>query len=483
MSSSKRRAYEVPLRVNAASPAVAITVVDGNFAKVAEGGGSLEVKLPAGIYSVRFQAGESVSQQSILLRPDAIEVELEQEDTNFATSVPLQNASSRKGNHERAASKLSQGSRRMIGKGGELLVFVRDVDRRTRSIATRGLTLHSADGEKIADLEREAKQSRSVGPPWAGCLLQLEPGPYRLRLRGGDTGTVEQMLYIAGEWQTQLFLERQPEPLGGRGRRANLAEGSVLMTRSSFDSEQVDTEMTELARQALRDRTLSVPESMLRAMLESKREDPMLGIYAGHLLLMREEPNTQMLAEVVENLRRLVDGHPDVDALALALDGGATLTSNFALPPMLQSSWSIIISASASREGLVPPGSLSDAIAGKIIPGGAWLLWQAPGQKGEERGTQRGSQQELAVAIAEMAEASGFPKMQELAASLHSSGELGRIAEDVVSYAALLAAYSQERDVPVSDLVNDDATVVEALAVPRSVAELAIDSVLDRLDL
>ena len=89
----------------------------------------------------------------------------------------------------------------------------------------------------------------------------------------------------------------------------------------------------------------------------------------------------------------------------------------------------------------------------------------------------------MAGAIAEMAEASGSPKMQKLAASLHSSGELGRIAEDVVSYASLLAAYSQERDIAVTDLVNDDATVIEVLAVPRSVAELAIDSVLDRLDL
>jgi hypothetical protein len=490
MSKSEAAAGEVRLLVKAASPAVAITVVDANFAKVAEGGGRLEVELPVGIYSVTFQAGESVRQQPVLLPPGAIDVELEQEAIDVMSSVPLATANIREANHERAARKLSQEPHRKIGGGGELLVFVRDVDRRTRTIPTRGLTLHSADGEQVADLEEEANQSRGEGTRWAGEVFELDPGTYRLRSSGGDFGGIEQALYVAPEWQTQIFLERRPEPVARRGRRADLAEGSVLMARSGFDPSRVDTSTTELARQALRDRTLRVPDAILHEMLDSKCEDPMLGIYGGHLMLMSDDPDREVLEAVVENLRGLVSGHPDVDALALAIDHNAPVGTDFSLPPMLWSSWSRVVGASALRRDLMPPGSLSETIAERVIGGGTWLLWQVPQHpRREEAQVQRMPDRDLAAAVVELAgtiaELARTAPRRELPGSLASAPDedVDRIAEDVVGYATVLAAHALQQDVPIADLVVDDAAVVEALDVPRSAAEQAIGVVFDQLGL
>src|SRR4051812_25637258 len=105
MSSSDR----ATLTVTAENPAVRITVIDGDLAPVEKGVGvgRLELDLVPGIYGVRFQAGASVYEETVVLRPGATE-NVHVDAMGFPTAAPLAKTRYTIDSHERAAHKLSQ---------------------------------------------------------------------------------------------------------------------------------------------------------------------------------------------------------------------------------------------------------------------------------------------------------------------------------------------------------------------------------------
>jgi hypothetical protein len=113
-------------------------------------------------------------------------------------------------------------------------------------------------------------------------------------------------------------------------------------------------------------------------MLRSNFRSPIGGMFAGHILLLDPEPDYDLLRHVVDQLRELLgDSHPDVEALALALpeprpSGTAYV---FHTPPMLRRSWALVIAATARQPELIPPESLSAAIALRTWADEPWLLF------------------------------------------------------------------------------------------------------------
>jgi hypothetical protein len=120
---------------------------------------------------------------------------------------------------------------------------------------------------------------------------------------------------------------------------------------------------------------------LLPQLLPEKFDNPMLGILGAHLLLLRSNPDLGLLDEVVRNLRILLPGHPDVEALALRLPAAqltAATAFEFASPPMLFKSWSLVVASSVARAEIVPTGSLAARAAELLWGSGAWLVWRKP---------------------------------------------------------------------------------------------------------
>jgi hypothetical protein len=145
-----------------------------------------------------------------------------------------------------------------------------------------------------------------------------------------------------------------------------------------------DLRLAELARQALASGRQGLRTRDLEQMLRGKWNDPLLGIFGVHLLLMREKPDLGLANEVVQRLRHSIIAnvrHPDVDALALEIGrrlGNPVEMPPFAAPPMLRRSWNILIRESAEQPGLIPSGSLSSSVADRLWGAGAWLTWDVP---------------------------------------------------------------------------------------------------------
>jgi hypothetical protein len=180
------------------------------------------------------------------------------------------------------------------------------------------------------------------------------------------------------------------------------------MTRGvGFSHGSADSRATELARVALattrpvgepgRERRL-VPDDV-RKLLAQKYDDPMLGIYGGHLLLLEAEPDLALLTIVVENLRMLLGApHPDVEALALRT---RSLPQPVALadPPMLRRSWALMVDADADR-----PDIIADALSARVSTDfwleGPWLVWRTNPRAPASDGSLDAGFTDLEVALA-----------------------------------------------------------------------------------
>ncbi len=199
----------------------------------------------------------------------------------------------------------------------------------------------------------------------------MNPGLYRLRLSLPSGACQEHTLVACAGWQTQVFLlQRDHEG----ARLADLPKASVLMALGKgFQTGDAGLRQAELARLGLMNER-KVLSSDVREMLEGKFANPMLGIYGAHLLLLENSPDLRLVRIVVNNLRSLLgDSHPDVEALALAVNGSPA--SSFAVPPMLRRSWKLVVDATLERPDLVPADSVAARAAQNVCSEEPWFVW------------------------------------------------------------------------------------------------------------
>jgi hypothetical protein len=457
------------LHVTSEDSGVLITVFDRTFSQLAEGIDEVKLHVAPGLYEARFEAGSSVREQLLTVEPGEPVHHVHEQQIAFATPAPLLHTRSGNSEHGQAARKISREVHRRLGKGGQLMVFVRDLDLRGRTIPAQGLSLYGPAGQHL-DLSADSLHGGGADagyPPWAGCTYQLNPGHWVVRATAATGGVVEQTIVVCKGWQTQLFLERGRARLGGRARRPDLADAAVLMAKngSGFDPQLRDLRAAELARQGLRDRRLAIDAGQLETMLAGKPRNPMLAIYGAHLLVRSAHPDKRLIGRVARNLRSLMGDHPDLRAIELWL--GEREVGDFAEPPMLKSSWSIIVKASGQRSELVPRGSRSADVAETIVGGGPWLRWRVP-RKSEPAIASLSPEQPLGRAIAEVAAVlSGDPR------------EVLKQASEATPVEASVIALAQETGDDAAQI--SDADVLGSLRVPRTVAEDKVGAVLERL--
>jgi len=472
MSRSERESKggKLWLKVSSDEDGVRITVLNQRLVPVAEGVRELNKQLPQGLYGVRFEAGGSVREQIVALTPESTPLIVRQKAIAFPASAPL--AGTRKAIPEQAdaAAEASRRVNRSLGAGGRLLLFVRDRDLRASSNPASGLTVHSPDEEISADVAQDGEFGGGrdeAHPPWAACSYALAPGAWRLRCPAPGGRGIEQTVMVCHGWQTQVFLQRS-RSRAGRRRRANLADASVLMARygTGFNPSGRGLRTAELARQALRDHRMAVPSDELEMMVFKKGRNPMLAIYGAHLMIHRENPDRELVRGVAEKLTELIGEHPDVRALHLWL-GDLEGAGVFPEPPMLKSSWSIIVKASAKHPHLVPRRSRAAGVAERVLAAGPWLCWRSAGTSAARaQGEPHAPEKPLGWTLAQLA--------SQLPSGLYTEAKKLEVSP-VESQVLALAEQVRERSDPVSD-----ADVVRALGVPRTVAEDAMSTVIER---
>jgi hypothetical protein len=384
----------LPLTVQAGDSQSEILVLDGRGRLLTRGfGPDCTFQLQPGIYRVKVLTGNESRETPVALN---IAKTLPFGQIDFASSVPLVGTSTSHEYHMSAADQESRKVHVSDGTGSSLFFLVRNWtapgSQSTQLITNNpalGLSLYAAGpgGErKICDLDT-AGVTNPAGDPWTACTISLDPGVYELQLELPSGDTLRQPVVASPGWQTQSFLfVRQYVGPNGPEWRADFTRTSVLLTRvtGGFDPNEAILRVAELARQRLARRTLDqsgdnpdrplLPEEM-RKLLRQKFENPMLGIYAAHLMLLEPSLDTPLFRDVIGNLRMMLPQHPDVEALALPAEL-IPPPSVFDRPPMLARSWFLITNASVDRPDLVSEW-LAQRSVGNVVTQGAWHALRA----------------------------------------------------------------------------------------------------------
>lgn len=371
--------------------------------------GRVELDVVPGAYKVEFRTGaETLAQIAVVAEGETREVRLGT-DLPVASAAPVRDSST---SHEYQQGPAAHESRSPplpppAGQAGgsRLFLFVRDHDEQawTGENPAAGLSLHRLDGAPLYGLD-EVRNRRDGPEPalydpqghWTSLHAELDPGAYLLRLQTATWGVVQQVVHLSAGWQTQLFLlARSYGRRDERRRQADLARGSVFMTRyeTGFEPGERELYLTEVALRALADGR-AVPGADQLEMMGGKFENPMLGLYSACMHLRRPRIDPELMATVFRNLRGMLGRHPDVVALGWALvsrwaaeghpaTGLPTIREAvermgaLAVPPMLRASADAIARASFIHPGLVEPDSLAERVTTRMLLAGPWLLWTA----------------------------------------------------------------------------------------------------------
>ncbi len=372
------------LKVTCKDSATEIFIIDGGFNLRARGIGRVDAELEPGIYKVKVRAGFESSEQHVVLRDQ--DEDLKIPPFTFVSPAPLDGTSK---THEFHISAAEQGSRApdiKKGQGSSVFIFARDWTSQEPPPEDKlsnypnpgnGLSLRDMKGNVIADLTTDGKRSDGW-EPWVSCNVQLDPGCYKLNLQMPLGGSVEQTIIASRHWQTQVFLLLSYYGTDPDAKRADMQSGSIQLVPigAGFEANSRLLRLSELARLGLANERKVLSEDV-REILKNKFENPMLGIFCAHLLLLDETPDLELLRGVMNNLHILLpDGHPDVKALDLYLEHGSSQT--FDVPPMLRRSWTYIVAATAEHPQLVPLDSPAAEAALHQWGSSPWLLWLQP---------------------------------------------------------------------------------------------------------
>ncbi len=493
-------APSVRLQTSAELPSAEIFVLDHNFQFVHRGVGSIDVELPPGVYTVRYRSGAAVEDVPVSLRPGSGAVELSAPKLRLKSPAPLaaNDAGALYGTFAQTASREVHAR---PGRGAELFLFVRlaGTDAAQAGISTQRLfdvSVLDARGATIAHL-RDAPR-RADADRARAYTLELDPGTYYLRFAADGRVPLEQSCVLSEGWQTQVFASSRGYGDDPRSPGANLPEAAVFMMPQGrgFDAEEARVAWSESARQSLAQGGSMAPERQLRQavaeaneirkgggprqvkeMLRSKFVNPMLGIYGLHMLLQSAQRDRAVMSELAENLELLIGPHPDVTALELLPGVPDRGPRRYSAPPMLRTSWALIVAQSVHAPDLVPRGSYAELVADRMWGAGAWLVWRSPAEEAARGAADAGdddgatSREEFAAAIV---------TLTQFVAQRLRTGSAGTLISELARDARFTAT---ERSVllHLATTADRSARFLQALRAESPLVDRALDFVRDRL--
>jgi hypothetical protein len=360
---------EIPKRrlvADTGTPTTEIVVINAEGDIVAQATTRISTELPIGIYKLRFRIGNRIIDQLYELPAGQGEYEVVPPDMPLDSPAPLGLPTQVTGEPANLARDWSRSPALKVGAGSGLFLFI---DARHANGIHSGPELRAFSGEKIQDLATSSNSQDGC----VGCHLELDPGSYLLR-----AGEIEQTVVTCANWQTQVFI---PMVKNGNNWQPELNEAAILMSRlgAGFDPTAPDLRWTEAARQSLAARrAMAASSDLMQSLLMGKFKDPILGVFAAHLCILQKSTDVGILREVVTNLERLIPGHPDVTSLLYSVNDPRAAGLRYPEPPMLRSSWLLIVQNRSGNSDARPAHSYSARIAGSLWGSGAWLSWKMP---------------------------------------------------------------------------------------------------------
>lgn len=379
MSPSKKFPFSVEVTTawgSAISSDSTITVLDGHDNVKGTERGTVMLKLPAGLYSVRVErAGISEEEIHRHSGPTAIAVP----EPKRYSAVPMNGTASSHEYYQEPAAKWSRSTTAPpispgAGPTESLFLFLRAPSSEAASAGLDKSVLRILDysGAELVALDEETTQ-RDLQAGWLAFNAQTSPGAYVLRYdpRDGPGPAREMAIAVFPRWQTQIFMTLGDGP--------SFASASVLLGHG-FDPNDRVSKAVDSALSGLQNGVDLLLPNERRMLLHGKFANPMLGLVGAHAMFLSPKPDKSVIAEVVGNLGRLLgEKAPDVRALRLMEGrrfGKPVAVEAFDDPPMIRAGLEAVLEAAAEWPSLVPPDGLLARMAPQRFVDSPWSTWK-----------------------------------------------------------------------------------------------------------
>ncbi|MFT6328870.1 MAG: hypothetical protein ACJAYN_000797 [Bermanella sp.] len=361
------------ISLKAQSELTHISIFDSKLRRIDSGLGALNRKLEKGIYKIRWSTNGEYQDQIMEVDGSIDLTEIEGPNLQTNSSAPFVNSK-----HGQIDVRKVQSQRESKEGFAQVLVIIRDVQNAYASWID-SVSLSSIEGDLIESPSVVEDDSELV----ANIDSSLPPGVYRLKVDTASLGSYEIFVSLVEGWQTQVFLLCEDFYMRGEPvRRPALRTASILMCRAGekFGEDNKDAMFADYALKALIGNYKILDSRMMRELLRGKFDDPILGIYAAHLLLRdRKKFRTLIFNEICQNLLSLVGPTPDVQALITKSDLKNIKLSEVpecyrSMPPMLIYSWDLLVKRSHRKFSIIEQGSVSDIVSDSIVASEPWML-------------------------------------------------------------------------------------------------------------
>jgi hypothetical protein len=388
---------DVTLKMSCRNRVAQLFVVDGDFRVVARGTSPLVTELTPGIYSLKAKVGDAVSERVEVLRERDDPYEFELKAPEFESAVPISGTSTHHEYQELTPGRFTGDSVPNIkrGDGSAFVLYVRDSLGRNFNAGQDyaanfdGFRLQSADGKVLVNFDADAVKDIQAG--YIGAQVRLDAGSYVLA-REHDGECLCLPVQTVPGLALQIYLRLQPVSQSSVEMRPDFRGVSYVFDAidAVFDPSREDVEALETVRFALEKGRNVVQAPDMRALLSGKFRDPMLGLYAAHILLMDEQRDVELLDMVICNTAELLrPDFPDVVALAFGYERltkkrpngfgerpWADLLKEIKGPPLLVRSWDLLV-ACAKVAAAGEFGQLRVfRVASDLAVAGIYLVWQ-----------------------------------------------------------------------------------------------------------
>ena len=381
------------------NPAAELIIVNSEFEPVAHGLSPLSASVPPGIYALKSKIGANVSERLESLAPRDQDYQFHLDEPEFESPMPLVNTAT---SREYQTSSIEQFMSTpavpfMTGSDCALMLYVRDTSRRNLDLTEehrdeyasnfRGLSLLDPQGKELIDFDSHSTFDADRG--YVGANIELVAGPYVLAWKDGDERTCLAVNTIA-DWVLQIYIRLQPVSATSIKMRPDFGDAAFSYDRlgSGYSAYREDYRTMEAARQALIEQSNLKRGQLIRELLHQKFENPMLGIYACHLIMVGDQDYPENLGDFLANTASLVGpSYPDLLPLAWRYetvtgkrpDGfdprpWAELLAAVKGPPLLTLSWDLLLEcADACEVSIEALPAFSPA--GNLAVSGAVLTW------------------------------------------------------------------------------------------------------------
>lgn len=398
-----------------------LSIFDANLDRYAEGVGYFEDSVPAGLYRVGARLGNVTENKLVRVPSDGhARIGRREWSLRYDSTAPALLRDGNKSPDLMIAELRSSAAPKYANGDCRVFIFI-SMDaypslhqEGLRQLSPGLLTLCNQWGDPIADADWE--DDLQNGRKYATLTAELYQEGYCVRYENVYGQLVELPLWPSPYFETHLFVRWRD------GRSGPTFSFSMVPKGQGFNPGVVwstdTTLLTEMALDGLRRGRNLISNEDQNTLLEGKFRNPWFGIIGAHLLLLDPSPDLSRIRVVVENLRRMVGAHPDVEALA-SIYGG--LTSRISFPPTLRASLALLLDGRGGNSSWIEPDSLLSRVAFHSIADGPWLTWRPdaarepnPGARNQER-----VYQELGSAMIEVAEVLGFVHAKDRFASSH----------------------------------------------------------------